>query len=40
MKKRWEKASNEVKDLINKLLILDPCRRLTGFEDLKHFGSR
>ena len=34
--KRWKKASNEVKDLINKLLVLDPSRRLTAFEALKH----
>ena len=33
---RWINASNEVKDLINKLLILDPEKRLTAFEALKH----
>ena len=34
--KRWKKASNEVKDLINKLLVLEPEKRLTAFEALKH----
>jgi calcium-dependent protein kinase len=33
---RWQKASNEVKDLINKLLVLEPKKRLTAFEALKH----
>ena len=33
---RWIKASNEVKDLINKLLIYEPEKRLTAFEALKH----
>ena len=33
---RWKKASNEVKDLINKLLVLEPDKRLTAFEALKH----
>ena len=34
--KRWINASNEVKDLINKLLIYEPEKRLTAFEALKH----
>ena len=34
--KRWNKASNEVKDLINKLLVLEPEKRLTALEALKH----
>ena len=34
--KRWKKASNEVKDLINKLLVLEPEKRLTAFEALRH----
>ena len=34
--KRWKKASKEVKDLINKLLVLEPEKRLTAFEALKH----
>ena len=34
--KRWNKASNEVKDLINKLLVIEPNKRLTAFEALKH----
>ena len=34
--KRWNRASNEVKDLINKLLVLEPNKRLTAFEALKH----
>ncbi len=34
--KRWKKASNEVKDLINKLLVIEPNKRLTAFEALKH----
>ena len=33
---RWQKASNEVKDLINKLLVLDRKKRLTAFEALQH----
>ena len=33
---RWIKASNEVKDLINKLLIYEPEKRLTAVEALKH----
>ena len=33
---RWIKASNEVKDLINKLLIYEPEKRLTAFQALKH----
>ena len=33
---RWKKASKEVKDLINKLLIYEPSKRLTAFEALKH----
>ena len=34
--KRWNKASNEVKDLINKLLAIEPSKRLTAFQALKH----
>ena len=34
--KRWNKASKEIKDLINKLLVLEPEKILTAFEDLKH----
>ena len=34
--KRWLKASNEVKDLIEKLLVLKPEKRLTALEALKH----
>ena len=34
--KRWKKASREVRDLINKLLIVEPEKRLTAFEALKH----
>ena len=34
--KRWNNASNEVKDLISKLLVLEPEKRLTAFEALKH----
>ena len=33
---RWINASNEVKDLINKLLVYEPEKRLTAFEALKH----
>ena len=33
---RWINASNEVKDLINKLLIYEPEKRLTAFDALKH----
>ena len=33
---RWLNASKEVKDLINKLLIYEPEKRLTAFEALKH----
>ena len=34
--KRWNKASKEVKDLINKLLAIEPSKRLTAFQALKH----
>ena len=34
--KRWKKASKEVKDLIQKLLIYSPKKRLTALEALKH----
>ena len=34
--KRWINASNEVKDLINKLLVYEPEQRLSAFEALKH----
>ena len=33
---RWLNASKEVKDLINKLLIYEPEKRLTAMEALKH----
>ena len=33
---RWLNASNEVKDLISKLLIYEPERRLTALDALKH----
>ena len=33
---RWKNASNEVKDLIEKLLISDPRKRLTANEALNH----
>ena len=33
---RWKNASNEVKDLIEKLLISDPHKRLTAKEALNH----
>ena len=33
---RWKNASEEVKDLIEKLLIYDPRKRLTAKEALKH----
>ena len=33
---RWLNASNEVKDLISKLLIYEPEKRLTALEALKH----
>ena len=33
---RWINASNEVKDLINKLLIYEPEKRLSAFDALKH----
>ena len=33
---RWINASNEVKDLINKLLVYEPEKRLTALEALKH----
>ena len=33
---RWIYSSNEVKDLINKLLIYQPEKRLTALEALKH----
>ena len=36
IEKRWKKASKEVKDLINKLLVLEPEKRLTAYEALKH----
>ena len=38
--KRWKKASNEVKDLINKLLVLEPEKRLTAFEALGILGLK
>ena len=34
--KRWKKASKEVKDLIQKLLIYNPQKRLTALQALKH----
>ena len=34
--KRWKKASKEVKDLIQKLLIYNPKKRLTAIQALKH----
>ena len=34
--KRWIKASKEVKDLIQKLLVYNPKKRLTAIEALKH----
>ena len=34
--RRWKKASKEVKDLIQKLLIYIPKKRLTALEALKH----
>ena len=34
--KRWKRASKEVKDLIQKLLIYSPKKRLTALEALKH----
>ena len=33
---RWINSSNEVKDLINKLLVYEPEKRLTACEALKH----
>ena len=34
--KRWKKASKEVKDLIQKLLIYNPQKRLTALQALRH----
>ena len=34
--KRWKKASKEEKDLIQKLLIYSPRKRLTALEALRH----
>ena len=34
--KRWKKASREVKDLIQKLLIYNPQKRLTALQALRH----
>ena len=34
--KRWINSSNEVKDLISKLLVYDPKKRLTAIEALQH----
>ena len=34
--RRWINASDEVKDLINKLLIYEPEKRLTALDALKH----
>ena len=34
--RRWKKASREVKDLIQKLLIYQPKKRLTAIQALKH----
>ena len=34
--KRWKKASKEVKDLIQKLLIYNPKKRLTALQALRH----
>ena len=34
--RRWKKASKEVKDLIQKLLIYSPKKRLTALQALKH----
>jgi calcium-dependent protein kinase len=34
--KRWKKASKEVKDLIQRLLIYQPKKRLTAIQALKH----
>ena len=34
--RRWKKASKEVKELIQKLLIYNPKKRLTALEALKH----
>ena len=34
--KRWKKASREVKDLIQKLLIYQPKKRLTAIQALQH----
>ena len=34
--KRWKKASKEVKDLIQKLLVYQPKKRLTALQALKH----
>ena len=34
--RRWINASDEVKDLINKLLIYEPEKRLTAIDALKH----
>ena len=34
--KRWKKASKDVKDLIQKLLIYSPKKRLTALQALKH----
>ena len=34
--KRWKKASKEVKDLIQKLLIYSPKKRLTALQALRH----
>ena len=34
--KRWKKASKEVKDLIQRLLIYNPSKRLTAIQALRH----
>ena len=34
--KRWKKASKEVKDLIQKLLVYQPKKRLTALQALRH----
>ena len=34
--KRWKKASKEVKDLIQRLLVYNPKKRLTAIQALKH----
>ena len=34
--KRWKNSSKEVRDLINRLLIYEPEKRLTALEALKH----